>query len=242
MSEGSEQGWAGTDGILPSLAAAAHELKSPLVLTRQLGFMLQRDDLSSGERDVLANQLILTAERGLRLTNDLTKAARLNDALFDLEPINPIAICEDIVRELTPLFAAHERTLSLKSRKHPLLLVAHRDLLRRIVMNFSDNALYYSEVGSAVELQISALKNGRFIRLGVRDYGPALSRDMWRTLQAKLGKVPQPLHARPQSSGLGLYIAGLFAETMHGRIGAVRHRDGATFYVELDASRQLSFL
>lgn len=48
MSEGSsisEQGWAGVDIAMPSLAAAAHELKSPLVLARQLGFMLQRDDL-----------------------------------------------------------------------------------------------------------------------------------------------------------------------------------------------------
>jgi K+-sensing histidine kinase KdpD len=242
MSEGSEQGWAGTDGMLPSLAAAAHELKSPLVLSRQLGFMLQRDDLTSSERSVLANQLILTAERGLRLTSDLTKVARLEDALFDLEPINPTAMCEDIVRELTPLFIAHDRQLTLKTRKHPLLLVANRDLLRRVVINFSDNALYYSEAGSAVELQVSALQGGRIIRLGVRDYGPALSSDMWQTLQAKLGKVPQPVHARPQSSGLGLYIAGLFAQTMNGTIGAVRHRDGATFYVELDASRQLSFL
>ncbi len=242
MSEGSEQGWAGGDGMMPSLVAAAHELKSPLVLARQLGFMLQRDDLMDSERHVLAQQLILTTERGLRLTNDLTKAARLEDALFALEPINPVALCEDIVRELTPLFAAHDRFLALKTRKHPLLLVANRDLLRRIVMNFSDNALHYSEQGSAVELQIAALQHGRIIRVGVRDYGPALSSDMWQTLQAKLGRAPQAIHARPQSSGLGLYIAGLFAETMNGKIGVVRHRDGATFYVELDASRQLSFL
>lgn len=172
----------------------------------------------------------------------MTKVARLDDALFDVEPINPTALCEDIVRELTPLFEAQERQLTLKPRKHPLLLVANRDLLRRIVTNFSDNALHYSEPGSVVELQMNALQNGRVIRLGVRDYGPALSTDIWRSLHMKLGKAPQPVHSRPQSSGLGLYIAGLFAETMNGRIGAVRHHDGATFYVELDASRQLSFL
>lgn len=246
MSEGvtNREKWGALlEGTLsPSLIAAAHELKSPLVLLRQLGFMLQRDDLTDSERRVITQQLILTSERGLRLTNDLTKVSRLEDALFDLEPINPIALCDDIVHELQPLFAAHGRQLAVQTRKHPLLLVANRDLLRRILTNFSDNALYYSEPGSAVELQIKALKNGRLIRLGVRDYGPALSTDMWQALQKKLGKAPQAVHARPQSSGLGLYIASLFAESMNGRIGATRHRDGATFYVELDASRQLSFL
>lgn len=66
--------------------------------------------------------------------------------------------------------------------------------------------------------------------------------DMWRTLRKKLQHSPQSINARPQSSGLGLYIASQFAEAMHGTIGATKHHDGATFYVELHASRQLSLL
>ena len=37
-------------------------------------------------------------------------------------------------------------------------------------------------------------------------------------------------------------IVDFVAEVMGGRIGAVRHRDGATFYVELQASTQTSLL
>lgn len=229
--------------VLPSLVAAAHELKSPLVLIRQLALMASRDDLSESERRQFVDQMVLSSERALRLTSDLTKSARLDDALFDLEPINPVAMCQEIASELRPLFAASNRTVSVKSRRHPLLLVANRDLLRRIVMNFTDNALQCSDAGTAVELQVKALQNGKVIRVGVRDYGPALSSSMWRTLKARLEEAaPQTVHARPQSSGLGLYIAGIFADSMHGRIGATRHRDGATFYVELDASHQLSLV
>ncbi|MCD8561477.1 ATP-binding protein, partial [Candidatus Saccharibacteria bacterium] len=77
----------------------------------------------------------------------------------------------------------------------------------------------------------------------VRDYGPALSSDLWRQLQERLSVAPQSVHASGrESSGLGLYLASQFAEAMHGRIGAVRHKDGATFYVELQASAQLSLL
>jgi len=57
-----------------------------------------------------------------------------------------------------------------------------------------------------------------------------------------LATAPVAIHARPQSSGLGLYIAGQFADAMNGRIGVTRHRDGATFYVDLQASKQLSLL
>lgn len=231
-----------SEGV-PSVVAAAHELKAPLALMRQLLFRLASPDLSDTARDVLVTQALLTTERGLRLTGDITKAARLEDgALFTLEPINPEQICRDVVAELTPLFEAHGRSVEVKGRRHPLLLVANRDLLRRIVLGFSDNALHYSQPGTPVHLQITALKQAGMVRIGVRDYGPALSSDLWRSLQKKIKLAPQPVHARPESSGLGLMLAQQFAEVMNGSIGVVRHKDGATFYVDLQASTQMSLL
>lgn len=228
------------------LTAAAHELKAPLALVRQLALRLQDDlqgeHLSDAERLKLLQHITLTSERALRLTSDLTKAARLESALFELEPINPEQLCRDIVSELSPLFEAHGKQVSVSSRKHPLLLVANRDLLRRILLGFNDNALHYSQSGTAVHMQIKAFKKSGVVRIGVRDFGPALSSDMWRKLQKKLKVAPQAIHARPESSGLGLYIASQFAEAMNGKIGAIRHKDGATFYVELQASSQLSLL
>lgn len=227
--------------VVPSFVAAAHELKAPLALIRQLSLQASAGELSEEQRRLL-DRVTLTSERALRVTTDLTRAARLEDALFDLEPLNPEQICRDIVHELRPLFEAHGRRLAVAPRTHPLLLVGNRDLLRRILANFSDNALQYTEPGTVVHLQISALRESGLVRIGVRDYGPALSSDMWRTLQARLGKAPQALQARPQSSGLGLYLASQFAEAMQGSIGMTRHRDGATFYVDLQASRQMSLL
>jgi K+-sensing histidine kinase KdpD len=224
------------------LIAAAHELKAPLALVRQLALRLGDEHLSDAERTKLLRHTVLTTERALRLTSDLTKAARLDSALFQLEPINPDQLCRDVVSELQPLFEAYGRTVTVKNRRHPLLLVANRDLLRRILLGFSDNALHYSQPGTAVHLQIQAFKKSGIVRVGVRDYGPALSSDMWHSLQKKLDTAPQTIHARPESSGLGLFIASKFADAMNGRIGAVRHKDGATFYVELQASNQLSFL
>ena len=88
------------------LIAAAHELKAPLALVRQLALRLEEGGLTEAEQKRLIRQSILTSERALRLTGDLTKSARLDSGLFTLEPINPEQLCRDIAVELAPLFDA----------------------------------------------------------------------------------------------------------------------------------------
>lgn len=224
------------------LIMAAHELKAPLALMRQLSLSLQHQTLSEQDKQHLFERMVLTSERALRLTTDLTRSSRLQDSLFDLEPLNPQQICEEVAHELSPLYAAKGRTIQVATRHRPLLAVANKDLLRRIMMNFGDNALHYSEPSRPVTLEAGLKENGSRVRIGVRDFGPAVPIDIWQRLQSSLGAEQQLLHSRPQSSGLGLYVAGQFAGAMRGRIGATRHRDGATFYVDIDASTQLSLL
>lgn len=129
---------------LPLVAAAAHELKAPLALVRQLSLALETGGYTDTERAVLQRRITLTTERALRLTTDLTRAERLDDGLFKVEPLNPIVLCEEVADELSPLYTAHNRTIGVKSRRRQLLGLANRELLRRILLNFTDNALHYS--------------------------------------------------------------------------------------------------
>lgn len=229
-----------TNNISP-LVVAAHELKSPLALVRQLSFLLSEDNVDEKTRIDIATKIRLSSEKALRLTGDLTKSARLEDAIFQVEPINPVQFCNDIAFELKPLMDVHKRTINVfSSKKHPLLLVANRDLLRRIVVGFTDNALHYGEPNTTIELAISTLNRGQIVRLAVRDFGPSLRRDVRRNI--KHGRQLNKISGRPESSGLGLYLASKFADTMDGKIGAISHRDGATFYIDLHASRQLNLL
>ena len=230
-------------GDLSFAVTAAHELKAPLALIRQLSLSLESGTaLDDAERERMLRQITLTSERALRLTTDLSRSARLEDSLFDLEPVNPLQLCEEVAHELTPLYKAKGRTIHVASQRRQILAVANRDLLRRVMLNFGDNALHYATSDGPVELHARSLDRGRTIRIGVRDYGPALPSDVWKRLQSQLGTSTQVLHSRPQSSGLGLYVAHQFAAAMGGTIGATRHRDGATFYIDIDASTQLSLL
>ena len=212
-----------------SFLIAAHEMKTPLSIIRQLSLTLNDDEieLSNSEKSRILRQIDITSERALRLVQDLTKISKLEDAMFELEPINSKKICNDVVAEITDVFKLHGRVM------------ANYELLRSILMNFSDNALYSSNEKSEVEIKISNI--GEKVRISVRDYGEELPLSIWRSVK-KQNHQPVRANSRPQSSGLGIFIAQSFAAAMGAKIGVIRHRDGSTFYVDLNRSGQLSLL
>ena len=159
MQEGKAQ--AGLWADSPSFTVAAHELKAPLALIRQLAIELEAGEYTALERAVLAQRITLTAERALRLTS--------------------------------------------------------------------------------VAISVRATDSNQRVRIGVRDFGPAIPARAWRALRQGL-REPLPLHNRPGSSGLGMFIANEFALAIGAQIGVIRHRDGATFYVDVPASTQLRLL
>lgn len=223
---------------LADIAVAAHELKAPLAVIRQLALELGGDSLGKSERAAISRQIELIAERGLRFTGNITKAEQLT--LLETDPINPAQVCYEVVHELQPLYAAHQRIIRFRGMRRAPLVIANHDLLRRILLNFGDNALHYGDENGVVELFAQLKKNRHSVRLGVRDYGPMVPANTWRQLAA--ATAPQAVHARPDSSGLGLKIVSEFAQAIGGQVGAIRHRDGASFYVELPLSRQLTLL
>jgi len=223
-----------------AIGVAAHELKSPLVLLRQLSLELSSGELTDQERERVVWQMTHVSERALRLTSDLTRAEN-QSTFFDLLPVNPLDVARDVRSELQGLYKAHGRSLKVARVRNLPPVIANRDLLRRILLNFADNALHYADVEGTVELRAQLLEERSSVRISVRDYGPHMPLSNWHKLLGSLSHG-QPVHQRPQSSGLGLYIANDFALRMDGRIGAIRHRDGASFYVELPVSRQLTLL
>ena len=225
--------------LVPEIIAAAHELKSPLALIRQLSLSLESGDVEQAEMVQLARKIELTSDRALRLVEDISRSARLEDGLFSLEPISPVVLCDAVVKEISPLYDAHQRQILSIGRRRSPMVVADRSLLTRILIGFADNALHYAPENQVVKLTTKMYKGK--VRIAVRDFGPGLSKSLWNSI--KLG-TPPPLQQtrRPASSGLGLMIASQFAEVMNAEIGATRHRDGTSFYIDLPLSTQTSLL
>ena len=219
------------DGIL----VAAHELKTPLAVLRQLALSL--DGLDSSNEHLRA-EMVQVSERAMRQVNDLAKIRRLEEGLFAMEPVAVREVCDAVTAELKYLFREEKRDLRVRYRSRSQLVTANRELLYSVIYNFLINALHYAEEGSEAELMVREVK-GR-VRVVVRDHGPGLPAEIWQTMRRGGTTHPQAVAMRPGSSGLGLYIASRFSRYMHANVGAVRHRDGSSFYVELPISKQAS--
>lgn len=231
------------EGFVPDsslVVTAANELSSPLVLLRQLSLAIASDSIDDSQRRLLSEQLTLTSERALRMAASLSMATT-NQSQLQLEPINPVSICQDVVRELAPLFAAHGQTLTLQPRTRIPLLVGNRSILQQILLSFGDNALFYGSQSHPVQMSIAG--KGDRVRIGIRDYGPAVPIDTWEQIENRVARrAPVPLATRPHMSTVGLIAAKRLAEIMGSAVGVTRHQDGATFYVDLRVSGQMSLL
>ena len=233
--------WSDADfGGLPSVLVAAHELKTPLALIRQMALLLDDDLTSTADKKQIHQRIIQTSEQALQLTVDLANSANLTPSLFPLEPVNPLALCQQIAVETRLSAALYGRKISWpRSGRNSRLILANRTLLGRILANFLNNALKYTEDGSEIKVSVTAAKEA--VRLSVRDFGPMMSLKEYRRLLSEMD-ARKTVRTRPESSGLGIYVASQFARAMNGQIGLIRHRDGLTFYVDMPISRQLSLL
>ena len=219
------------DGIL----VAAHELKAPLTVLRQLALSFKEMDKAGEE---IRSDMIRVSERAIRQVNDLVKIRRLEDGLFKMEPVAVREVCDAVTNELDLLFKFNKRNLVVRYSNRSKLVTANRELLYSVIYNFLVNAVHYSDERSWSELTVCEMI-GR-VRILVRDFGPALPIEVWKEMRKGWLKKPTSIAMRPGSSGLGLYIASKFSRYMNAEVGAVRHRDGTSFYVNLPISRQMS--
>ena len=223
------------DGIL----VAAHELKSPLSLMRQLALSID-ENTTDKQLAKTKSQIVNVSERAMRQVDDLTKIANLNETLFPVEPVAVRTICDEVISELRHLYRFNHRYLNVTYSNRSKLVIANRELLFSVIYNFCINAMHYSDEQTKSVLKISDHQDK--VRIDIRDFGPSLPMDVWRELKRGWINRPTSIAMRPGSSGLGLFIASKFASYMNAPVGAIRHRDGTSFFIELPISSQMSLI
>ena len=224
---------------LPSLSVAAHELKSPITLMRQLALAIQSGELSPDEERQFSDRLVMMSDRSLQLVNDLSHVGNLQPALFPLEPTNPLAVCRRLHVGISPMAEMYGRDIIWPKNRRVDLVSANSRLLGSVLGNFIDNALKYSQENMPIRVKI--IQKDGATRMVVRDHGPQISLKEYRRLVDEMEQL-KSIKTRPDSSGLGVYIASQFARAMGAEIGLIRHRDGVSFYIDLVKSGQLSWL
>ena len=114
------------------------------------------------------NGLLQVSDRALKQVSDYVRAQRLEDGLFEMEPVAVRAVCNNVTSELERLFATKKRGLRVKYLNRAKLVNANSELLFSVVYNFLVNAMRYSHEGTETELLVK--DHAGKVKVTVRDY------------------------------------------------------------------------
>jgi len=205
------------------LMIASHELRTPLTAIRGDAAVLSKyieKDMNKKDAQELVQDIRGSSDRLLGVVNDYLELSSLEQGKipFNLQRLDMIALCQQVIDENRPL--ANEKKLKLIYKKpHNRTLCAQADPTRvaQVIQNLLSNAIHYTQKGT-ISLELSASEEK--ITCRVKDTGVGISKFSQKNLFDKFNQAQDNLLTRDpeRSTGLGLYIAKLLIEKMHGHL------------------------
>jgi signal transduction histidine kinase len=191
------------------ISMASHQLRTPLTSVKgYLSMVLEGDagEINDTQKKLL-DQAFVSSQRMVYLIADLLNVSRLRTGKFiiDSGESNLAELVEGEVSQLKE--QAKSKNLSLNYDKPddipPLLLDETKT--RQVVMNFVDNAMYYTPVGGKIDITVKADKHHAYFM--VKDNGLGVPKEEQKHLFTKFYRAKNARKVRPDGTGLGLFMA-----------------------------------
>ena len=214
------------------VANISHELKTPVGALAVLAEALsQEDDLDIIHR--LSEKLVDEAIRVGRTIDDLLELSRIEfggEAVKD--EVDAEAIISESISRVSPLASTHAIKVAMVKLSGPLKVVGDRRQLVSAIGNLVENAVKYSEVGSAVE--VTAHADGDWVEFAVKDFGLGIpSRDLDRVFE-RFYRVDRARSRDTGGTGLGLAIVRHVANNHGGDVSVTSiEGEGSTFALKI---------
>jgi signal transduction histidine kinase len=191
------------------VSMASHQLRTPLTSAKgYLSLVLEGDagPINDGQRKLLA-QAFSSSQRMVYLIADLLNVSRLRTGKFSIEnsPVNLADVVEEELDQLKPEIAARSLKVSYQKPKQFPQLMLDDTKIRQLIMNFADNALYYTAPGGKITVKLAETTHS--VELRIMDEGIGVPKDEQHHLFTKFYRATNARKARPDGTGLGLYMA-----------------------------------
>jgi signal transduction histidine kinase len=164
------------------------------------------------------------------LIADLLNVSRLKTGKFIIESA-PISLADIVQEEVSQLIeTAQSRTLTLTYHKPPHfpVLLLDETKTRQVCMNFMDNAIYYTPAGGHIDVQVK--DTPKAIEFKVVDDGIGVPKEEQHHLFTKFYRAKNAQRARPDGTGLGLFMAQKVVVAQGGAvIFSSKEGQGSTF-------------
>lgn len=201
------------------ISMASHQLRTPLTAIKgYLSMLLEGDagEIKVGQYDFI-DEAFKGSNKMVALISDLLNISRMSTGKFFIDPkeIDMKALINDEVHQLAD--PARQKGLYLKF-EHPKVMPiveADENKIRQVIMNFIDNAIYYTNGGG---ITVKAMANSHDFVFEVHDTGIGVPSEVQSKLFTKFYRADNAKKLRPDGSGLGLYLAKRVIEDHGGEI------------------------
>ena len=191
------------------VSMASHQLRTPLTAIKGYTSMVLEGDagkINATQRNLL-EQSFASSQRMVFLIADLLNVSRLKTGKFVIEtaPTNLAEVVGQEISQLTETAASRKLKLTYKMPKKFPSLMIDETKTRQVIMNFIDNAIYYTPAGGKISVELT--ETPASVEFRVIDNGIGVPRSEKPHLFTKFYRAANARTARPDGTGLGLFMA-----------------------------------
>ena len=191
------------------VSMASHQLRTPLTSVKgNISLVLDGDagKITDLQRQLL-EQAFTSSQRMVFLIADLLNVSRLKTGKFVIErsAVDLADIVEEEVNQLVDTAKSRHLTLTYEKPEDISLLMIDETKTRQVIMNFVDNAIYYTPAGGKIDVVLSETPSS--VECRVIDNGIGVPLRERPHLFTKFYRADNARKARPDGTGLGLFMA-----------------------------------
>lgn len=217
------------------ISMASHQLRTPLTSIK--GYISMMIDGDAGKitptQKQLLEQAYFSSQRMVYLIADLLNVSRLktHKFLIDAKQVDIAKVVQEEVAQLESIAKSHNLKLDYQkpdTKTGKIELMLDETKTRQIIMNFIDNAIYYSPPGGQISVKL--IDKPSTVELRVEDEGMGVPKSEQPHLFTKFYRAANARKARPDGTGLGLFMAKKVIVAQHGSVIFESHENkGSTF-------------
>ncbi len=202
------------------VSMASHQLRTPLTSIKGYVSMILDGDV--GEiNDTMRHMLdeaFMSSERMVNLINDFLNMSRIQTGKFMIEKVSVdlSKVIKQEIDSLQPSAIAHDLRFEYKQPANFPMVSVDEGKIRQVIMNFADNAIYYSKPNTKIDIIVESNKDT--ISFMVKDHGIGVPESEQANLFTKFFRAANAKKQRPDGTGVGLYLAKRIVDAHDGRI------------------------
>lgn len=192
------------------VSMASHQLRTPLTSVKgYISMVLEGDagELNDDQRRLLA-EAFTSSERMVRLIGDFLNVSRMQNGNFTIDrsvPVNLASVVTQEIENVREIAESRGIGIAYHLPSHYPVLYIDEDKIRQVIMNFLDNAIYYSGDSKTVTVRLYVNEGSAVFE--VIDHGIGVPVGAQKKLFKKFFRAENALKQRPDGTGVGLYLA-----------------------------------